>query len=108
MPANQPPIDLNRKAYIRSWERKAPPDYDEVSYCFGESAKDATAWEDRESAEEIAASLNAGGVTVPSLHGDTHTLRNFTVEEFSDKFVIFCSGPFDHTQCGTSHPNVEK
>ena len=108
MPTKEPTIDLDRKAYICSWERKAPPDYDEVSYCFGASAKEATAWEDRESAEEIAASLNTGGVTVPSLHGGTHILRNFAVEEFSDKFVIFCSGPFDHTQCGTSHPTVNE
>jgi hypothetical protein len=108
MPIEEPSVDLNRKAYICSWERKAPPDYDEVGYCFCESAQDATAWEDRESAEEIAASLNTGGVTVPSLHGGTHTLRNFTVEESLDKFVIFCSGPFDHARCGTSHPSVEE
>lgn len=108
MPTTEPSVDLNRKAYIRSWERKAPPDYDEVNYCFAESAQDATTWEDRESAEEIAASLNIGGVTVPSLRGDTHTLRNFAVEEYSDKFVIFCSGPFDHAQCGTAYPTAAK
>ena len=107
MSATEPSVDLNRKAYICSWERKDPPDYDGVNYCFCESAKDAAVWEDRDSAEEIAASLNTGGVTVPSLHGGTHILRNFTVEEFSDKFVIFCSGPFDHTQCGTSNQGIE-
>jgi hypothetical protein len=96
------------KAFIRSWERKDPPNYDEVSYCFCEFAKDAAVWEDLDSAEEIAASLNIGGVTIPSLHGDTHTLRNFTAEEFSGKFVIFCLGPFIYTERGTSHQSVEK
>ena len=102
----EPRIDpLDRKAYIRGWERKAPPADEEISYWFCEFAKDAATWETALSAEQARSILNIG-VTIPSLQGGIHSLRNFAVEVFANKFVISCSGPFIYTACGSSSQNV--
>ena len=88
----EPRIDqLNRKAYIRGWERKAPPEEEEISCWFCEFAKDAATWETALLAGQARSILNIG-VTIPSLQVGMHSLRNFAVEAFANKFVIFCSG----------------
>lgn len=102
----EPRIDpLDRKAYIRGWERKAPPAEEEIIYGFCEFAKDAATWETALSAEQARSILNIG-VTIPTLQGGIHSLRNFAVEMFTNKFVISCSGPFIYTACGSSSQNV--
>jgi hypothetical protein len=96
------PIDpLNRKAYIRGWERKPAPEDHEISYWFCEFAKDAATWESSIRAEQARSILNIG-VNIPSVQGGIHSLRNFAVELLDDKFVIYCSGPFIYTERGTS------
>ena len=96
---------LDRKAYIRGWERKDPPAEEEISYWFCEFAKDAATLETALSAEQARSILNIG-VTIPSLQGGIHSLRNFSVEAFANKFVIACSGPFIYTARGSSNQNV--
>jgi hypothetical protein len=92
---------LNRKAYIRGWERKPAPEDHEISYWFCEFSQDAATWESSIAAEQARSILNIG-VTIPSVQGGIHSLRNFAVEPFDSKFVIFCSGPFIYAARGTA------
>jgi|ERR1039458_8472850 hypothetical protein len=96
---------LNRKAYIRGWERKEPPDDHEISYWFCEFAKDAATWESIGLAESARSILNIG-VIIPSVQGGNHSLRNFVVEESGGKFVISCGGPFIYLARGSSNQDV--
>jgi hypothetical protein len=98
---------LNRKAYIRGWESKDAPEDHEVSYWFCEFAKDAATWENLHLAQDAQSILNIG-VRIPSIQGAIHSLRNFTVEPLSDKFVISCSGPFIYIARGSSNQDVGK
>jgi hypothetical protein len=102
----EPQIDpLDRKAYIRGWERKAPPEEKEINYWFCEFAKDAAIWETALQAEQARSILNIG-VATPSHQGGIRSPRNFSVEAFANKFVISGSGPFIYTGRGSSNQNV--
>ena len=104
----EPSVDaLNRKAYLWRWERRQTPEDPTTDFWFCELGKDAAYWDTRESAEEATSILNIG-VRIQSVQGGTHSLRNFTAEEFSDKFVIYCSGPFIYSERGSSNQDVGK
>ena len=90
----------NRKAFIHRWERNG--DDRDITYWFCEYPKDAAFWETKPSAEWARDILNIG-VTIPSIQGGPHTLRNFTVEEFNaTRWVISCRGPFIYSERGSS------
>jgi hypothetical protein len=97
---------LNRKAYLRGWEPKDPPEDQEVCYWFCELAQNAADLETLDIANRYSSILNIG-VKISSIQGGTHVLRNFEVEEFGDKFVIRCSGPFICTEQGTSNQSLK-
>jgi hypothetical protein len=101
MPDSEQLDPSNRKAYVWKWERRETPGGHTTDYWFCEFAKDAAYWESCESAENAVSMLNIG-VRIPSIHGGIHSLRNFTLEPFEDKFVIYCSGPFIYSERGTA------
>jgi hypothetical protein len=91
---------LNRKAYLHRWERDK--EENNITYWFCEFAKDAANWVTLESAENARNILNIG-VNIQSFQGDTHTLRNFEIEEFSpNHYVICCHGPFIYQARGSA------
>lgn len=82
---------LNRKAYLHRWERDEEDR--NITYWFCEFAKDAAHWDTLHSAENARDILNIG-VTIDSVRGGKHTLRNFEIEEFAPaRYVIHCHGP---------------
>jgi hypothetical protein len=91
---------LDRKAYIRGWEPKQPPEDREISYWFCESPKDAAAVSALQTANDYVSILNIG-VRIDSIQGGQHVLRNFTVEPYEGKFLMTCSGPFIPTASGS-------
>ncbi|MGO9435253.1 MAG: hypothetical protein ACLP00_13305 [Terracidiphilus sp.] len=95
------PIDPpNRKAYLHRWERDEEDR--NITYWFCEFAKDAAHWDSLRSAENARDILNIG-VTIASVQGGTHTLRNFEIEEFApNHYVIHCHGPHFYRARGTA------
>jgi hypothetical protein len=91
---------LNRKAYIWKWDRTGPEPKD-VTYWFCPTAEGAATWDNRAIADRDVSVLNIG-VRVPSIQGGIHSIRNFTVEPFGERFVISCSGPFLYTESSSS------
>ena len=80
------------KGYIARWAFEGEGD---VRYWFSRSPEAAATWAFRDVAEVHMREFNQRGVTIPSSAGDTHTIRNFSIDQRPDgKFVLGCDAPF--------------
>lgn len=99
---------IHRKAYLHDWKRRDDGRHPGMDYGFCEFAKDAAYWPMRELAQLDCDHVFNGKITIPSLTGAIHVLDNFAVEEFGDRFVVFCSGPFIYRERGVSNETTDE
>jgi hypothetical protein len=85
---------MNIKGYYRREEKNK--DYPHrFDYLFTSKSEDAAYYTTRLDAETGCKVLEMSHVSIPSSEGGFYTLRDFRVEEVnSDRFVIYCEGPF--------------
>jgi len=93
---------MNIKGYYRHEEKNK--DYPHrLDYFFTSKPENAAYYTTRLDAETGCKVLEMSQVSIPSSEGGFHTLRNFRVEEVSsDRFVVYCDGPFIPERAATS------
>jgi hypothetical protein len=63
-------------------------------YWFGQTPQEAATWDYRRAAEDARSHMEYSGITITTRTG-IGTLTDFHIEEYRDKFVISCEGPFE-------------
>ena len=93
---------VDRKVYIfeEHFERGTNHGQKEHVYAFCDSARDAMSFDDQYIAELGCSMFNYNAVIIDSVRGGKHTIDNFEVEKFENRFVIFCIAPFIYTARG--------
>jgi hypothetical protein len=83
------------RAYIAGMKDAEEPHRQHLrDYWFGLTKEQAGTWNNRRAAEDARSHMEHSGITIPT-RNSIGRLTDFQIEEYGEKFVISCEGPFE-------------